>query len=188
MIFFAHMSGSTERSVIVYGMALAGLGMGLMQTTYTVAVQNSAPRTQMGAATASTMFFRSVGSTLGVAVFGSVLLTVYHRDFAKGVPLGTSPDALQYFSNPLLLLQMRPQLEAVFGRSAGGLDLMRVLMVNVRAALIHGLHLIFVSSAILMTGAVALNLLLKNVPLRSHHGPAPADPPLRPEVAENIQH
>src|SRR5712691_2344270 len=176
MIFFAHMSGSTERSVIVYGMALAGLGMGLMQTTYTVAVQNSAPRTQMGAATASTMFFRSVGSTLGVAVFGSVLLTIYHRDFAKGVPPGTSPEALQYFSNPLLLLQMRPQLEAVFSPSAGGLELMHVLMVNVRAALIHGLHLIFVSSAVLMTGAVVLNLLLKNVPLRSHHGPAPAEP------------
>jgi hypothetical protein len=72
---------------------------------------------------------------------------------------------------------MQPQLEAVFSRSAGGLELMRVLMVNVRAALIHGLHLIFVSSAVLMTGAVVLNLLLKNVPLRSHHGPAPAEPP-----------
>jgi EmrB/QacA subfamily drug resistance transporter len=177
MMLFAHMSGATARSEIVYGMAMAGLGMGLMQTTYTVAVQNSAPRTQMGAATASTMFFRSVGSTLGVAVFGSVLLTIYHRDFAKGVPPGTSPEALQYFSNPLLLLQMQPQLEAVFSRSAGGLELMRVLMVNVRAALIHGLHLIFVSSAVLMTGAVVLNLLLKNVPLRSHHGPAPAEPP-----------
>jgi len=52
-----------------------------------------------------------------------------------------------------------------------------VLMVNVHAALNHGLHLIFVSSSVLMTGAVALNLLLKNMPLRSHHGPAPAEPP-----------
>ena len=177
MMLFAQMSGAAGRSEVVYGMAMAGLGMGLMQTTYTVAVQNAAPRTQMGAATASTMFFRSVGSTLGVAVFGSVLLTSYHRDFAKGVPPGTSPEELQYFSNPLLLLQMRPQLEAVFSRYAGGLDLMRVLMANVRTALIHGLHLIFVSSAVLMTGAVVLNLLLKNVPLRSHHGPAPAEPP-----------
>ena len=177
MIRFAQMSGATERSDIVYGMAMAGLGMGLMQTTYTVAVQNSAPRTQMGAATASTMFFRSIGSTLGVAVFGSVLLTSYHRDFAKAVPPGTSPEALQYFSNPLLLLQMRPQLEAVFSRYPGGPDLMRVLMINVHTALTHGLHLIFVSSALLMTGAVALNLLLKNVPLRSHHGAAPSEPP-----------
>ena len=54
MMLFAHMTGATQRGEIVYGMALAGLGMGLMQTTYTVAVQNSAPRTQMGAATAST--------------------------------------------------------------------------------------------------------------------------------------
>jgi hypothetical protein len=134
------------------------------------------------------MFFRSIGSTLGVAVFGSVLLTVYHRDFANSVPAGTSSEALQYFSNPLLLLQMRPQLEGVFSHYAGGLDLMRVLMANVRTALIHGLHLIFVSSAVLMTGAVVLNLLLKNVPLRSHHGPAPAEQALRREVPENIQH
>jgi EmrB/QacA subfamily drug resistance transporter len=177
MAFFAQMNGATPRVDIIYGMVLAGVGMGLIQTTYTVAVQNAAPRRQMGAATASTMFFRSVGSTLGVAVFGSVLLTSYHRDFAKGVPPGTSPDALQYFTNPLLLVQMRPQLESIFSRTAGGLDLMRLLMVNVRGALTHGLHMIFVSSAVLMTAAIALNLLLKNVPLRSHQGPAPAEPP-----------
>ena len=53
-----------------------------------------------------------------------------------------------------------------------GLDLMQSLMLSVRESLVHGLHLIFVSSACVMGGAVVLNLLLKNVPLRTHHAPS----------------
>src|SRR5258708_8160771 len=71
MIFFAHMSGSTERSVIVYGMALAGLGMGLMQTTYTVAVQNSAPPPPMATAPPSPLFFPSLRRPPCTAAFVS---------------------------------------------------------------------------------------------------------------------
>ena len=67
-------------------MIVAGLGMGLLQPVYTLAVQNVAPRAQMGAATSSTIFFRSIGSTVGVAAFGSMMLTRYHSDFASAVP------------------------------------------------------------------------------------------------------
>ena len=63
-------------------MIVAGLGMGLLQPVYTVAVQNVAPREQMGAATSSTIFFRSIGSTVGVAAFGSIMLTRYHDEFS----------------------------------------------------------------------------------------------------------
>jgi EmrB/QacA subfamily drug resistance transporter len=177
MILFARMDASTQRIDVVFGMIIAGLGIGLQLPVYTVAVQNVAPRAQMGAATASTIFFRSVGSTVGVATFGSILLTSYHRDFAKGIPSGTPPEALSYFANPLLLVQMREQLEAAFGQMAGGLDLMRTLLADVRTSLVHGLHLIFLASTIVMTLGVVLNLLLKNVRLRSHHVPE-AEPPI----------
>jgi EmrB/QacA subfamily drug resistance transporter len=177
MILFATMTGSTHRIDVVCGMIMTGLGVGLQLPVYTVAVQNVAPRAQMGAATASTIFFRSVGSTVGVATFGSILLTGYHRDFARGIPPGTPPEALAYFANPLLLVQMHAQLEAAFGQMAGGLDLMRVLLASVRAALVHGLHLIFLASAFVMAFAVVLNLLLKNVRLRSHHVPE-SEPPV----------
>jgi len=73
MILFARMDGSTLRWEVVRAMIIAGIGMGFLNPVYTVAVQNVAPRHQMGAATASTMFCRSIGSTLGVAIFGSVL-------------------------------------------------------------------------------------------------------------------
>lgn len=171
MILFARMDASTLPSEVLVAMIIAGFGMGLLMPVYTVAVQNVAPPRHMGAATASTTFFRQIGSTVGVAIFGSLLLTNYHRDFASGVPSGTPPEALAAFSNPLMLAQMRPQLEATFSHYANGLSLLQTLFANVRMALVHGIQLIFISSAIVMTAAVVLNILLKNVPLRHGHAP-----------------
>ena len=61
--------------------------MGLLQPVYTLAVQNVAPRQLMGAATSSPIFFRQIGSTVGVAAFGSIMLTRYHAVFERGLPV-----------------------------------------------------------------------------------------------------
>lgn len=176
MILFARMGGATQRMDVILAMIIAGTGMGLLQPVYTVAVQNVAPRKQMGAATASTAFFRSIGSTMGVAVFGSVLLTSYHHDLTAGIPADTPPAALKLFSNPLLLSHLGPQLDAAFGRSPQGLQLLQMLMANVRMGLLHGLQRIFFASAVMMTLAIILHLLLRDVPLRRHHAPEPEIP------------
>jgi predicted MFS family arabinose efflux permease len=118
MAFFARMSADTTRLYVVYGMVIAGLGMGLLQPVYTIAVQNVAPRKQMGAATSSTIFFRSIGSTVGVATFGSMMLTRYHAEFERTIPAHVPEAALPYFYNPLLLVQARPQLEAALQQRA----------------------------------------------------------------------
>jgi EmrB/QacA subfamily drug resistance transporter len=55
-------------------MVVIGLGIGQMMQTYTLAVQNDARREEMGVATATTQFSRSIGGTLGVAAFGTILL------------------------------------------------------------------------------------------------------------------
>ena len=166
MILFAQMNADTLRSEVVRGMVVVGFGMGLIQPVYTLAVQNAAPREHMGSATASSQFFRSIGSTMGVSIFGSVLLTIYKRDFADGVPPGVPAMALKPFSNPLMLAQIRPQLEAGFGRYPSGPELLKVLLANVRIALVHGIHQIFVVGAVIMAAAVILNAFLREVPLR----------------------
>jgi len=176
MILFARMGGSTQHFQVIRAMVIAGLGMGLLQPVYTVAVQNAAPRQYMGAATASTAFFRSIGSTMGVAVFGSVLLTGYHRDLVTGIPSNTPGAALKLFSNPLLLGQIRPKLDATFGAYPGGLDVLHKLLANVRTGLLHGLQDIFFASAIIMSCAVALHVALKDVQLRHSHAPEPEVP------------
>jgi EmrB/QacA subfamily drug resistance transporter len=174
MVLFARMDAATERSAVLTGMLIAGFGMGLLMPVYTVAIQNAASREYMGAASALPTFFRSIGSTVGVAIFGTVLLTNYQRDFAAGVPAGTPAVVLQPFSNPLMLAQMRPQLDAIFRPYAGGADLLKVLLANVRIGLVHGIKLIFISSAAIMAAAVILNLLLRNIPL--HRGTARSEP------------
>jgi EmrB/QacA subfamily drug resistance transporter len=176
MILFARMGDGTQRFDVILAMIVAGTGMGLLQPVYTVAVQNVAPRKQMGAATASTAFFRSIGSTMGVAIFGSVLLTSYHRDLTAGIPADTPPAALKLFSNPLLLAQLGPRLDATFGHSASGLRLLHMLLANVRIGLLNGLQRIFFASAVIMTLAIILHLMLRDVPLRRHHAPEPEIP------------
>jgi hypothetical protein len=138
-----------------------------------VAIQNAASREHMGAASALPTFCRSIGSTVGVAIFGTVLLTNYQRDFAKGVPAGTAENLLKPFWNPLQLAQVRPQLDEIFSHYPGGMALLKTLLGNVRTGLVHGINLIFVSSAAIMAAAVILNLLLRSIPLR--HGAPKAD-------------
>src|SRR5215475_4231674 len=113
-ILFARMNASTQPLNVMLAMVSAGLGMGLLLPAYTVAVQNAAPHKHMGIATASSTFFRSIGSTVGVAVFGSLLLTHYRHDILGALPANLPHDAAAAFSNPLLLPQLRPQLDAAF--------------------------------------------------------------------------
>jgi EmrB/QacA subfamily drug resistance transporter len=176
MSIFAQMDATTSRSFVLLGMVAVGLGIGLLIPAYMVAVQNVAPPNQMGAATASTTFFRSIGGTVGIAVFGSILLSNYHDEFARAVPAGTPAEGLQYFSNPLLLAQVRPQLDTIFGRYSDGPLVLQTLLAGVRGALGHALHRIFLTGAVIMVAMVLMNLTLKSVPLRSQHH----EPPLPP--------
>ncbi len=174
MIVFARMGLATPHAVVIAGMVLSGIGLGFVQPVYTVAVQNAAPREHMGAATAATQFFRSIGSTVGVAAFGSVLLTLYKHDFAAAVPRGTPAIALRPFSNPLMLPLIRPQLESAFGRYPGGTDLLHRLLENVKFSLVHGIQVIFFWGAVIMSAAVLLNLALREIPLRGRVEAPPA--------------
>jgi hypothetical protein len=156
-------------------MIIAGLGMGIAQPIYTLAVQNVAPPAQMGAATASTQFFRSIGATLGVAVFGSVLLTMYHDHFQRSIPAGTPARLVSSFDNPL---QLQRGLPAAGNFQPSDLLILRQLLGNVRQALLAGLHSIFVMGAILMVLGLAVNFFLREVPLRKkHHAAAVAVEP-----------
>jgi hypothetical protein len=51
----------------------AGLGMGVAMPTLNLAMQNEFSMRELGAATSSNQLFRSLGSTIGTAVFGAML-------------------------------------------------------------------------------------------------------------------
>ncbi len=50
-----------------------GFGMGLLSVSCIVLVQESVDRSQRGSATASNVFSRNLGNTVGAALFGAVL-------------------------------------------------------------------------------------------------------------------
>jgi len=61
-------------------LALAGLGVGLQLPTSLVAVQNAAPPGQVGVATATAAFARSLGAAIGLAVLGALLVSLRAQD------------------------------------------------------------------------------------------------------------
>lgn len=63
-------STSTELTV---AMIVLGIGLGACMQNLTLVVQNDARRQDLGVATASSQFFRNVGSTVGIAVYGTVM-------------------------------------------------------------------------------------------------------------------
>jgi hypothetical protein len=76
--FFLLTFSTYDKPVIftMAGMLLAGLGLGQLMQTLTLASQNAVGPKDIGVATSSATFFRQIGGTLGVAIIFSVLFSV----------------------------------------------------------------------------------------------------------------
>jgi EmrB/QacA subfamily drug resistance transporter len=137
VLLLSAMDARTSLSVVIGNSILVGSGFGLIQPLYVLAVQHVAPRGQMGAATASAMFSRSIGSAVGVAVFGSVMLVVYHAQLGALLPA----EAADYAGNPMRLLNAPPA---------------------VRDSLADALRVVFAVDAALLALSIVLNAFLRS--------------------------
>jgi EmrB/QacA subfamily drug resistance transporter len=122
----------SSRVALYADLAVVGAGLGLTMLTLLIAVQQSVPRTQLGAATSVNQLARSLGGAVGVAVMG-VMLTA---KLARSLP---GPHDL----SALLLAE---------GQTAA-LHAERAL---VRTALIGALHGVFLLSAVIVAVAFAV--------------------------------
>ena len=68
---------------VAWRLALLGFGLGPQQSLFNLAVQNVVPVHQIGVVTSANQFFRQIGSTIGVAIFGAVLTTSLADEGAK---------------------------------------------------------------------------------------------------------
>lgn len=73
LIVLSRLSVDTPYIQVAVGAFLFGAGMGLTMQTVVVAVQNSVEYRDMGVATSSATFFRSLGGAIGTAVLGAIL-------------------------------------------------------------------------------------------------------------------
>ncbi|MFE6408228.1 DHA2 family efflux MFS transporter permease subunit [Streptomyces sp. NPDC057837] len=90
-----------------------GLGLGLVMQVLVLIVQNAVPYADLGVATSGATFFRSIGASFGVAVFGTVFagrLGEQLTDAFRGaqLPPGASVDALE--ADPRGIAALPPDL------------------------------------------------------------------------------
>lgn len=141
---------ATQLDAIV-SMVVIGSGMGQMFQTYVVAMQNSVPRAELGIATASIQFSRTIGAMFGIAIFGTLLTR------RLGAELSVRLGAAAREVSPGALLS----------GAIGLRDLPPPTVAAVREALAAALHTAFLTGLPLMGLALVAALLLKERPLRT---------------------
>lgn len=81
-LFFILMDPSKGPVWAAIGSFIIGIGMGLTTTTFIVSIQNHVDWKTRGVATASNMFMRMIGSSLGAALLGGILNSKLKRYLA----------------------------------------------------------------------------------------------------------
>ncbi len=104
-------------------MVVMGIGLGIAQPLYTLIVQNAFPPQRLGVVTSATTFFRSIGGTIGVAVFGTIVNNRFASEYQALLPdqLKSNPQFGAFLSNispqalisPDTISTLRQQLEGL---------------------------------------------------------------------------
>lgn len=145
-------------------MVVMGMGLGLSMQTLVISVQNAMPPRDMGVATSSVTFFRSMGGTFGAALalgvlFGSLAGNIQERAARAGLP----PEVIARFE----------QASALDDTSV-----IATLPPAVQRVILEGFadsfSTVFSVVAFLLVPAFVLALLVKEIPLRAEGGLAAA--------------
>ncbi|MBV8971986.1 MAG: MFS transporter, partial [Sphingomonadaceae bacterium] len=105
----------TSRAGLLWRLALLGLALGPAQGMFTLAIQSAVPPPRIGVATASAQFFRQIGSTIGVALFGAILTNALAADLPRRAPV-LATDTTVDLSRAQVLAMDRPALAATLAR------------------------------------------------------------------------
>ena len=66
-------------------MLVLGLGIGMVLPVLVIAVQNAVDYKDLGMATSGTTFFRSIGASFGVAIFGAIFSNTLVGDIRRAL-------------------------------------------------------------------------------------------------------
>jgi MFS family permease len=183
-LLLTQITPTTSTPDILWRMLVLGIGLGPMQSLFSLAVQNAVKPQEIGVATSASQFFRQIGSTIGVALFGAVLTQNLAMAAAR------APHAPGTAVRALTLSDLeRMAVAQAAGVKAGGGH-------GVAAHVGHGL--LAMAGRIIVTDAIrgvvftalavsAIGLLLTSLvpelPLRSRHPAAGRDSEAESEAA-----
>ncbi|WP_238147736.1 MULTISPECIES: MDR family MFS transporter [Micrococcaceae] len=164
MVWMTSLTADTPVWVICAMLFSFGFGLGLIMQVVVLVVQNSVPFTQLGTATSANNYFREMGSSVGVAIFGAMFtsqLSTKLGDLFTSLP----PEAAQGAG-----------AEGAGGNSASSLtpqmlnDMPDFLRDGVVRAYAESLAPVFWYLLPFMALAFVLAFFLKEIPLRSVSG------------------
>lgn len=150
--------GSTQTDLTV-AMVVVGLGLGAVLQTYMLVVQNATTRQELGVATAMTQLSRSLGATVGTAIFGTVMTSGLAREIPEHLPPGAAEGA------GAQSLSGGSGVGAVLDPGAFA-DLPPAVVTGIREALAASLHPVFVAGVPIIAAAFVASLFIKELPLR----------------------
>jgi EmrB/QacA subfamily drug resistance transporter len=152
LFLLSHIGVSTPFWHTAIFMAFLGAGLGLTMQVLLLAAQNSVPYSELGVATSTATFSRSIGGSIGVAVFG----TVFNNRLAAYLPQHVPAAALA-----------RLHGTSVTANPAAVKHLPPVVRDGLRIAFSDSLHVVFLAAVPFAALAFLLALLLREVPLRT---------------------
>ena len=161
-------TNSTQTTVALYLM-ITGLGLGPLMPTATLAVQSTVEKSLLGVATSATQFIRSLGSTIGTAVIGSLVTSGYAdylKDNAPPQAPGRLIGALQD-PNALVSDEARDALDRVASAFPGGEQLVNQILQVAREGLSNSIHDGFVFTLVAVSFAIVAAVLMKNIRLEA---------------------
>ena len=141
---------------------LVGAGLGLSMQTIVIALQNSVDFKDMGVATSSNTFFRSLGSVFGTALFGSILTNRVAHYLQSGFTelAATNPAAVSGFDPE--------KLKQLSSNTAVLKDLPVVVQNTALDAFVNSFHVVFLAAAPVTALGIVFALMLREVPLRTN--------------------
>src|SRR4051794_13102594 len=160
MILLAQVDVNTSRLQLGLFMAVLGMGMGfLMQTTMLIA-QNSVEQKDLGVSSSAATFFRSIGGSFGVALFGAVLnhqlrAEIAERLGAAGAALATGATRV----DPATIARLPAPVRTGF-----------------LASLASAISDVFAWAILFAALVPLLALFIREVPLRGRDSQAPTPP------------
>ena len=158
MYLLSSMGPSTPGALTAIYMVVVGLGIGGVMQVLVLLAQNSVSQRDLGTATSTATFFRSMGGSIGLPIFGAIFSNVLSGNLARvalpaAVRAGLSSGSGN--ASPKALAALPPQLHATvvgaFSQSLG-----TVFMAGIPFALV----------------AFALVWLIREVPLRTRNAAA----------------
>ena len=143
---------------------LIGAGLGFSMQTIVIALQNSVDFRDLGVATSANTFFRSIGATMGVALFG----TVYASRLAHNLPIEI--EKLRA-SNPAALVGATPEkFEALKENTAVLQTFSPELQVGIINAFVNSFHIVFLTAVPVTVIGFFIAFMLHETPLRTGVG------------------